>query len=154
MIRFTATQYVDIFVAAGFAAAAFFALRWLREPRWGDAVLAGAGLGLAAGAKVLGIPYALALAATTAAARPGRLEAARAADRRGAVALLALLGGHFYAPERELRAPDRSRARCEGTVPARPQDRLPHIPRINTVAAWMLESSQGAGSSTPPRTSS
>src|SRR5262245_56202455 len=63
VVRFAAAQYVDVLVAAVLMAAVFFALRWLREPDWSAAVLAGAGLGLAAGTKVLGVPYALALAA-------------------------------------------------------------------------------------------
>src|SRR6185295_18632296 len=61
-IRFATAEYVDVFLGAVFLSAAFFALRWLRQPVWRDAALAGAGLGLAAGAKVLGVPYALALA--------------------------------------------------------------------------------------------
>src|SRR5262249_38719065 len=63
VVRFAATQYVDVFTAACLLAAACFGLRWRRQPAWGDAVLAGMGLGIAAGAKVVGIPYAGALAA-------------------------------------------------------------------------------------------
>src|SRR6202035_1235502 len=65
ILRFVATEYVDIFLAGTFAAAAFFALRWIlaREPALGHAALAGIGMGIAAGAKVLGVPYCLALAA-------------------------------------------------------------------------------------------
>jgi hypothetical protein len=62
VVRFAATQYVDIFVAATLLAGAFFALRWMELPRLADAALAGAGCGLACGAKLLGVPYAAALA--------------------------------------------------------------------------------------------
>jgi hypothetical protein len=63
VVRFAATQYVDIFVAATLLAGAFFAMRWMERPRLGEAALAGAGCGLACGAKLLGVPYAAALAA-------------------------------------------------------------------------------------------
>ncbi|HEV3077563.1 MAG TPA: hypothetical protein VHB47_24290, partial [Thermoanaerobaculia bacterium] len=63
VVRFAATQYVDIFVASTLLAGAFFALRWMERPRLADAALAGAGCGLACGAKLLGVPYAAALAA-------------------------------------------------------------------------------------------
>jgi hypothetical protein len=63
VVRFAATQYVDVFVAATLLAGAFFALRWMERPRLADAALAGAGCGLACGAKLLGVPYAAALAA-------------------------------------------------------------------------------------------
>lgn len=62
VVRFVATQYVDIFVAATLLAGTFFALRWMERPRLADAALAGAGCGLACGAKLLGVPYAAALA--------------------------------------------------------------------------------------------
>ncbi|HEY6323652.1 MAG TPA: hypothetical protein VJA16_19090 [Thermoanaerobaculia bacterium] len=63
VVRFAATQYVDVFVAATLLGGAFFALRWMARPRLADAALAGAGCGLACGAKLLGVPYAAALAA-------------------------------------------------------------------------------------------
>jgi hypothetical protein len=63
VVRFAATQYVDIFVAATLLGGTFFALRWMERPRLADAALAGAGCGLACGAKLLGVPYAAALAA-------------------------------------------------------------------------------------------
>jgi hypothetical protein len=63
--HFVATQYVDIFVGATFLTACFFVLRWLERPRLGEAALAGAAAGLAAGAKFLGVPYGMALAAAT-----------------------------------------------------------------------------------------
>jgi hypothetical protein len=63
VVRFAATQYVDIFVAATLLAGVFFALRWMERPRLAEAALAGAGCGMACGAKLLGVPYAAALAA-------------------------------------------------------------------------------------------
>jgi hypothetical protein len=90
VIRFAATQYVDIFLAAALVAGGWFALRWLRRPRWSDALLCGAALGLCAGTKLLGLPYAIALAAAAVVLaalpvrrRPRRAEAARleAAER-------------------------------------------------------------------------
>ena len=65
VVRFAATEYVDLFMSATLLAGCFFALRWIERPRLADAVLAGAGCGLAAGAKALGLPYAAALAAAT-----------------------------------------------------------------------------------------
>lgn len=131
VIRFTATQYVDIFLASAFAAAAFFALRWMREPRWSDAVLAGAGMGLAAGSKVLGIPYALALCLVVLLARR---EWSRRLPQLGAALLaLVLLGGFFYA-RNALGGAGPLAARCEGTQGAADGPAIPTIPRINTVA--------------------
>jgi 4-amino-4-deoxy-L-arabinose transferase-like glycosyltransferase len=134
VIRFTATQYVDAFVGAAFAAATFFALRWMREARWGYAVLAGAGMGLTAGAKVLGIPYALALGLAILLARR---EWSRRLPQVGAALLaLVLLGGFFYARNAAMGAGPLA-ARCEGTPGAASGPAIPKIPRINTVA-WMI----------------
>jgi hypothetical protein len=134
VIRFTATQYVDTFVGGCFAAAAFFALRWMREPRWGDAVMAGAGMGLTVGAKVLGIPFGLALGL---AILLGRGQWSRRLPQAGAALLaLVLLGGFFYARNAALGAGPLA-ARCEGTPGAATGPVIPKIPRINTVA-WML----------------
>jgi hypothetical protein len=134
VIRFTATQYVDTFVGACIVAAAFFALRWMREPRWSDAVLAGAGMGLAAGAKVLGIPYALALGLVVLLARGSW---GRRLPQLGAALLsLVLLGGFFYA-RNALEGAGPLAARCEGTPGAAASGPIPTIPRINTVA-WMV----------------
>ena len=36
VVRFAATQYVDIFLAAVLLGAGFFAIRWMRAPRWGE----------------------------------------------------------------------------------------------------------------------
>jgi hypothetical protein len=138
VIRFTATQYVDTFVGAAFAAAAFFALRWMSEPRWGSAVLAGAGMGLAAGAKVLGIPYALALGLVILLARR---EWSRRLPQVGAALLaLVLLGGFFYARNTVLGAGPLA-AKCEGTPGAAKSSAIPEIPRIHTVA-WMIANDQ------------
>ncbi len=63
VVRFAATQYVDVFVAATLLGGGFFALRWMERPSLADAALAGAGCGLTCGAKLLGVPYAAALAA-------------------------------------------------------------------------------------------
>jgi hypothetical protein len=98
VVRFAATEYVDILLGAMLAAATFFGLVWLRqarEPRLGDAAFAGMAVGIAAGTKVIGPPFALALGA-------GLLLALRGAWsvrlRQGAVAVLlaASLGGYFY----------------------------------------------------------
>jgi hypothetical protein len=134
VIRFTATQYVDAFVGAAFAAATFFALRWMSEPRWGNAVLAGAGMGLTAGAKVLGIAYGLALGLAIPLARRGW---SRRLPQVGAALLaLVLLGGFFYARNAAMGAGPLA-ARCEGTPGAASGPAIPKIPRINTVA-WMI----------------
>lgn len=95
VMRFAATQYVDVPLGALICAGAFFGLRWLRRPRWGDGLLAGAALGLAAGTKVLGLAYALGLGLAVAAAARGSRR------RRGlhlavALAVAALLGSFFY----------------------------------------------------------
>jgi hypothetical protein len=113
--RYAATQYVDIFLAAALLGACLFGFLWMREPRAAYAALAGLGLGLAAGAKVLGPPYAALLAAALALLAPWRPTATsptrssptqRAYEtwrpaRRVAHALLALvlaagLGSYFY----------------------------------------------------------
>jgi hypothetical protein len=138
VIRFTATQYVDIFVGAAFAAAAFFALRWMREPRWADAVLTGAGMGLAAGSKVLGIPYALALGLAILLAR-GEWRR-RLPQAAAALLALVLLGGFFYA-RNSLAGAGPLAARCEGNPGTANGPAIPAIPRINTVA-WMVPRGQ------------
>jgi hypothetical protein len=93
--RFAATQYVDIFLAAGFLAALHFGLRWVDRPRLGDALLAGAGIGLAGGAKILGGPYAFILALAIAAAARGAWGA-RLRHLVLALLLALPLGGYFY----------------------------------------------------------
>lgn len=141
VIRFTATQYVDIFMGAAFAGATFFALRWMRDARWSDAVLAGAGMGLAAGTKVLGIPLALALGLVVLFARGqwGR----RVGQLGAALLVMALLGGFFYARNTLVGAGPLG-ARCEGTPGAAAGPDVPQIPRIHTVA-WMIQQGQISG---------
>ena len=135
VIRFAATQYVDIYVGAGIAAATFFGLRWMREPRWGDALLAGAGLGLAASAKVLGLAYALALApvvlvlASWARGTRGR----RTAQAAAALVLLALLASVFYLQNIAAGAGPLG-ARCDQGPGMSSVKVAPRIPRENTVA--------------------
>ncbi|HEV8631449.1 MAG TPA: hypothetical protein VGV61_14110 [Thermoanaerobaculia bacterium] len=95
ILRFAATEYVDIFVAAVLLAGLFFALRWLRTPSWSDALLFGCGLGLAAGAKVLGLAYALAALAATALLARGAWRR-RLPQLLAVAALMVLLGSYFY----------------------------------------------------------
>jgi hypothetical protein len=100
VVRFAATQYVDIFVAATLLAGAFFALRWMERPRLSAAALAGAGCGLACGAKLLGVPYAAALAAAvlllTRDGEPGRWVRRRLPQLAAALLVAAALGSFFY----------------------------------------------------------
>jgi hypothetical protein len=137
VIRFAATQYVDIFLGAALAAGTFFTLRWMREARGGEVLLAGAGLGLAAGTKVLGLPYALALAGMAVALA---LVFVRGDWRRRlpqlAAALLAfaLLGGYFYV-RNVADGVGPFAARCEGTPGAEAGPDVPSMPRPNTVLA-------------------
>jgi hypothetical protein len=94
--RFAATQYVDLQLAASLLAATYFVLRWLREPRWGFALLLGCGLGVVAGTKVLGIGYAAALGGA-ALFLGGRPVLGRAGQLAVAALPVALLGGWSYA---------------------------------------------------------
>src|SRR6185295_7917321 len=92
ILRFVGAEYVDLIVGAGLAAAALFALLWLDEPRWGPALLAGAGLGIAAGTKVLALPYVLAFAgALLVAVVPRGGWKVRTPQILGAIAMVALL---------------------------------------------------------------
>jgi hypothetical protein len=93
--RYAASQYVDIFVAAALLSACFFGCLWLREPGAWSAALAGVGLGLAAGAKVLGAAYGAPLALALAALAPG-WRARRFAHVLLAGAVAAGFGGYFY----------------------------------------------------------
>ncbi len=148
VIRWSATQYVDILVGAGIAAATFFALRWMRAPRWSDALCVGLGLGLASGAKVLGLAYALTLAplAVVLARREWRRRLPQVA---AALLLCALVGGYFYARNIALGAGPLA-AGCD--TPDAGVKIAPAIPRINTVAAlwddmidkgWLLDAFLG-----------
>jgi hypothetical protein len=98
VVRFVATQYVDILLAAAFVAGFYFTLRWLDRPRWADAVLAGAGYGLTCGTKILGPPYvaALAAAALLLVPRSARQWRTRLPQMALAALLTLGLGGFFY----------------------------------------------------------
>ncbi len=133
VVRFAATQYVDIFTAACLLGACCFGLSWLREPRWGDAALAGIGLGLAAGAKVLGVVYAAALAAALLPLAVGSWRR-RAVQAVAALALAAALGGFFYL-RNATRGVDPLALECEGLPHPRPVRGLPALPRPGSVAA-------------------
>ena len=133
VIRFAATQYVDIYVGAGIAAAAFFILLWLREARWGTAALAGAGLGAAAGAKVLGLTYALTLAPAALAVARGEWRR-RAPQIAGALGIALLLGSPFYLQNVAAGAGALG-ARCDDSVPGAAKFKtVPPFPRTDTVA--------------------
>ncbi len=136
VVRFAATQYVDIFVGAVLVAAALFALRWLREPAWNLALLAGAGLGLAAGAKVLGVPYSVFLAGAAVLLAHGRWGR-RMPQILAAVAVAALLGSFFYV--RNIMTPgsggDPLALACEQTASGPANANKPTIPRKNSVLA-------------------
>jgi 4-amino-4-deoxy-L-arabinose transferase-like glycosyltransferase len=133
VLRFAATQYVDIFTAACLLGACCHGLSWLREPRWGEAALAGIGLGLAAGAKVLGLVYAAALAAALLPLAVGRWRR-RAAQAAAALAVAAALGGFFYL-RNAARGVDPLALECEGLPHRRPAHGLPVLPRPGSVAA-------------------
>jgi hypothetical protein len=131
--RFAATQYVDVFTAACLLAGCSFGLSWLRVPRWGDAALAAAGLGLAAGAKVLGLVYAAALAAALLPLAAGAWRR-RAAQAAAALLLAAALGGYFYL-RNAARGVDPLAIECEGLPHRQPARGLPALPRPGSVAA-------------------
>jgi hypothetical protein len=199
VVRFAATQYVDIFTAACLLAACCFGLSWLRpatsvatgddrsrdrqatsvatgddrsrdrpatsvatgddrsrdrqarsvpigddrsrdrRPRWGDAALAATGLGLAAGAKVLGLLYAGALAAALLPLAIGGWRGWRSWRQRGvqaaaALVLAAALGGFFYL-RNAVRGVDPLALECEGLPHRQASSGLPALPRPNSVAA-------------------
>jgi len=133
VLRFAATQYVDVFTAGCLVAALYFGLRWMREPRWGDAALAGLGLGVAAGAKVLGIGYGLAIAAGLVLLARGAWTR-RAAQIAAILVLVAGLGGFFYL-RNAARGVDPLALKCEGVPHEEPRRPLPPLPRPNSVAA-------------------
>jgi hypothetical protein len=142
VIRFVATEYVDIFVGAVFVAAAFFALRWLRQPDWSFALFIGTGLGLAAGAKVLGIPCALALAGLAVPLARGAWRR-RAGQIVAALLMAALLGSYFYLRNVALGA-DPLAIACEETSSGPENANKPTIPRKNSVVdLWQPMIEQG-----------
>lgn len=131
VLRFAATQYVDIFMGSALVAACFFGLRWLREPSWAAAALAGAGLGIAAGAKVLGIPYGAALAGGLVLLGWGRWGR-RVPQLAAALLVAALLGSYFYARNVALGAGPLAIS-CEMTASGPSNANVPTIPRKNSV---------------------
>jgi hypothetical protein len=132
VVRFSATQYVDIFTAACLLAAAAFGLRWLREPEWGDALLAGSGIGLAVGAKVIGIPYGAALAAMLVLTARGQWRR-RVPHLALALAAMAALGGFFYLRNVALGVDPLALA-CESAPRHEAPQAVPKLPRANSVA--------------------
>jgi hypothetical protein len=142
VIRFVATEYVDIVVGATFVAAAFFALRWLREPDWSFALFIGMGLGLVAGAKVLGIPCSLALAGLAVPLARGAWSR-RAGQIVAALLMAALLGSYFYLRNVALGA-DPLAIACEETSSGPENANTPTIPRKNSVVdLWQPMIEQG-----------
>lgn len=133
VLRFAATEYVDIFTAACLLGACCCGLSWLREPRWGEAALTGIGLGLAAGAKVLGLVYAAALAAALLPLAVGSWRR-RAAQAAAALVLATALGGFFYL-RNAARGVGPLALECEGLPHRRPVRGLPALPRPGSVAA-------------------
>jgi hypothetical protein len=133
VLRFAATQYVDIFTAACLLAACCFGLSWLRQPRWGDALLAAAAMGLAAGAKVLGLVYAAALAVALLPLAVGAWRR-RAVQAGAALLVAAALGGFFYL-RNAAHGVDPLALECEGLPHRQPVRGLPPLPRPGAVAA-------------------
>ncbi len=96
VLRFLATQYVDILLGAALVSATYFTFRWLDRPSWRDALLAGTGAGLALGSKFLGLPFAAALGGMSVVFLRRPLGK-RLAQLAAALGLALLLGGYFYA---------------------------------------------------------
>jgi len=100
VLRFAATQYVDVFTAACLVAALYFGLRWLREPA--RAAMGGRGGSPASGsasppgAKVLGIGYGLRPSPRGSSSSPAGAWSRRAAQIAAMLVLVAGLGGFFY----------------------------------------------------------
>ncbi len=131
VVRFAAAEYVDIFTGAALVSASFFALRWMREPFWSAAVLAGAGLGLASGAKVLGVVFSLALAGLTVLLARGSWGR-RVPQVAAALAVALLLGSFFYLRNVALGS-DPLALHCEQTASGKENANVPTIPRKNSV---------------------
>ena len=151
VVRFAATQYVDIPTAACLVAAASLGLAWLRAPRWAEALLAGAALGLAAGTKVLGVFYGAALAVALLAAARGEWRR-RLPQAAAALAARRALGGFFYARNLALGA-DPLAAVCEGTARGEPPERGRRaaarrlgrdLPRAMLAEGQLLDASSGS----------
>jgi hypothetical protein len=131
VVRFVATQYVDILVGGLILAGLVFALRWVDRPRWGDALLTASAFGLAAGTKVLGAVYAvfLTLLAVPLARGGWRRRLAQAVP---ALLVAMLLGSFFYARNLALGV-DPLAMHCEATSGG--HDSGPRgVPRPDSVA--------------------
>jgi len=139
VLRFAATQYVDIFTAACLVAAVVFGLSWMRRPRFPEAALAGCGIGVAVGAKVIGIPYGGALAAALVVAAIGPSVGGWSAWRRRlpqlalALVLTAALGGYFYLRNVALHV-DPLAMKCESAPRHEGPKPVVSLPRKNSVA--------------------
>ncbi|MEA2692881.1 MAG: hypothetical protein QOJ16_2268 [Acidobacteriota bacterium] len=134
VVRFAATPYVDVFLASVLLGAGYFAIRWMRVPRSGDAALAGFGLGLASGAKLLGVPYAIVLAGMAVLGARGDWHAwrRRTAQVGLAVLLAAALGSYFYLRNVAYGAGPLAIA-CEGRTGPQPKGPVPALPRPDSV---------------------
>ena len=131
VVRFAAAEYVDLFLGAALLSALFFALRWIREADWGSPVLIGAGLGLAAGSKVLGIFYAVVLAGSAVLLARGQWRR-RVPQIAAAFVLASLLGSFFYLRNVAWGA-DPLALVCERTASGPENANVPTIPRKNSV---------------------
>jgi hypothetical protein len=131
VVRFAAAEYVDLLVGAVLLSALFFALRWIHEADWGGAVLAGAGIGVAAGSKVLGIFYAVALAGSVVVLARGRWGR-RVPQLAVALVLAGLLGSFFYVRNVAWGAEPLALV-CERTASGPQNANVPTIPRKNSV---------------------
>ena len=135
VVRFAATEYVDLFLAAALLGGLLFGLRWLREPAWANALLFGAGLGLACGTKVLGVAYGLAAGGAAVLLARGRWGR-RAAQVAAIVAIVVPLGGYFYLRNVAL-GTDPLAAACEQTATGPDFPHSSSFPRDNSVVgAW------------------
>lgn len=99
VLRFVATQYVDILTAACLVTATVFAVRWIQLANGRDALLAGCALGLASGTKVIGLAFGLVLAflaLVLGMTRDPRSWQRRLVQVGGAFLIAVSLGGFFY----------------------------------------------------------
>jgi hypothetical protein len=131
VVRFAAAEYVDLLVGAMLLAALYFALRWIHEADWAGAVLAGTGIGIVAGTKVLGIFYAAALAGAVVVLARGRW-ARRVPQLAVALVLAGLLGSFFYV-RNVLWGAEPLALVCERTASGPENANVPTIPRKNSV---------------------
>jgi len=131
VVRFAATEYVDIFTASCLLTACYFGLRWLREPERGDALLAGLGLGIAIGTKVIGIPYGAAFAALLVVTAQGQWRR-RVAHLALALTAMAALGGFFYLRNMTLGI-DPLALKCESGPRREEPNAVPTLPRKNSI---------------------